>query len=147
MGGLKTLACLLVPLGVACWSVRSAVRLVGGVNSGDWRRPGWFGHAAWLSLIGTAVAWLCGILFAGSLDIAESCTYQHHQSYDAAYREAHPDRYLFPVSARCNAGYDLVPSWVNPTMAALFLVFVGSVGGVVWTWTARLRRRAAAPAE
>jgi len=76
---------------------------------------------------------------AGSLDIAESCTYQHHQQYDAAYREAHPDGYVFPVTAKCNAGHDLVPSWVNPTMAAFFLVFVAGVAGVVWTWMAGSR--------
>ena len=139
MSGLTALACLLVPLGVVYLSVLSVWRLIGGAHTGTWRRPGWFGHVAWLSLLGTAVAWLCGVLFAGSLDIAESCTYQHHQQYDAAYREAHPDGYGFPVTAKCNAGYDLVPSWVNPTMAAFFLVFVAGVAGVVWTWMAGRR--------
>ncbi|GAA4263585.1 hypothetical protein [Dactylosporangium darangshiense] len=142
MRGLTTLACLLIPAGVACWSVWSLWRLIGGVRAGDWRRPGWFGHVPWLSLLGTAVAWLCGVLFGGSLDIAESCTYQHHQQYDAAYREAHPDGFLFPLSTKCNAGYDLVPSWVNPAIAAFFLVFVAGVAGAVWTWRARLRQRA-----
>jgi hypothetical protein len=136
MSGLTALACLLVPLGVVYVSVRSVWRLIGGAHTGIWRRPGWFGHVAWLSLLGTAVAWLCGVLFAGSLDIAESCTYQHHQQYDAAYREAHPDGYVFPVTAKCNAGYDLVPSWVNPAIAAFFLVFVAGVAGAVWTWMA-----------
>jgi hypothetical protein len=133
--GLTALACLLVPLGVAYLSVRSGWRLVGGVRTGNWRKPGWFGHVAWLSLLGTALAWLCGVLFGAPLDIAESCTYQHHQQYDVAYREAHPDRVLFPLTAKCNAGYELVPSWVNPTIAAFFLVFVASVAGAIWTWT------------
>jgi hypothetical protein len=127
----------LVILVIPAWSVW---RLVRGLRAGDWKRPGWFGHAAWASFFVTVVVWLRG-LFSGGLDSEQACVDWHHQPFDSAYREAHRADWfrLFPLSNRCNAGYDLVPAWVNPTVAVFVLLFVVSVAGLGWTAALRLR--------
>lgn len=130
---------LMIPLLITAWSVW---RLVRGLRAGDWRRPGWFAHAAWVSLVITVIVWFRG-LFSGGLDTEEACQYWHHQPYDETYRRAHLDDWsrLFPLSNKCNAGYDLVPVWVNPTVAVFSLTFVAALAGLVWTSANRLRRR------
>jgi hypothetical protein len=37
------------------------------------------------------------------------------------------------LSTRCNAHYDLVPGWVNPTVVVFFILFVVSAAGLLWT--------------
>lgn len=120
----------------------SVWRVVSGLRTGGWHRPGWFAHAAWATGWLTALAWLRGLLAAG-LDSERTCVHWHHQPFDAAYREARRDDWfrLFPLSNKCNAHYDLVPAWVNPAIAVFFLLFVVSVVGLGWTTTLRLRRR------
>ena len=44
------------------------------------------------------------------------------------------------LSNKCNADYDLVPAWVNPTVAVFFLLFVVSAAGLVWTTAHRIRK-------
>jgi hypothetical protein len=110
-----------------------------GLLAGDWRQPGWFGHAASASFVLLVLAWLSGA-FTGGLDMEETCQFQHHQQYDDAYYRAHRDDYFqfFPLSRKCNADYDMVAAWVNPTVAVLFLLFVAALAGVAW---ATVRRR------
>ncbi len=81
---------------------------------------------------GTAV-WLSGA-FSGGLDVQESCRLTHHQRYDSAYRLAHAGEFqrLFPLRNKCNASYDLVPAWVNPAVAACFVVAVLCTVMLVW---------------
>lgn len=67
---------------------------------------------------------------AGGLDAQEACAAQH-QIYDHQYRSENwqePGR-LFPMHDRCNAGYDLVPEWINPALVAsgvLMLAFLAT---------------------
>ncbi|MFD6325247.1 hypothetical protein ACFWOL_20775 [Streptomyces sp. NPDC058442] len=81
-------------------------------------------------------------MLSGGLDVGETCGYTHHQTYDSAYLEAHPEAFneLFPLSNKCNAHYDLVPAWVNPTIAncAAFVLLATAV--LLWFGTARLAR-------
>jgi hypothetical protein len=123
-------------LAVPAWSVW---RMIRGLRAGDWRRPGWFGHAAWASFVLLMLVWLSGA-FAGGLDMEETCRFQHHEPYDDTYYRSHREEYfrLFPLSRKCNADYDLVAAWVNPTVAVLFLLFVAALTGLGW---ATVRRR------
>jgi hypothetical protein len=111
----------------------SVWRLIRGLRAGTWKRPGWFGHAVWASFFLTVLVWLRG-LASGGLNSEDTCRFVHHQPFDAAYWEAHrDDRYrLFPLSNKCNANYDLVPAWVNPTIVVFSLLFVISVVGLCW---------------
>ncbi|MGR8007638.1 hypothetical protein [Streptomyces hypolithicus] len=54
----------------------------------------------------------------GGMDIGETCG----DSYDEVVREEHLNDSLFPLHNWCNAERDLVPSWVNPTVAGLGVV-------------------------
>ncbi len=130
--------CLVVLL-IPGWSVW---RLVRGVRVGQWRRPGWFGHAAWASFVLALLAWLRGV-FAGGLDVEQTCTLRHGQRFDPDYYAAHRQDWfqLFPVTNKCHAGYELVPGWVNPAVAVFFLLFLVSSACLVGTATQRLRQR------
>ncbi|PTA45680.1 hypothetical protein [Micromonospora sp. RP3T] len=131
-------------LAIPGWSVW---RLVRGLRAGDWRRPGWFAHAAWASFVLLALTWWWGAS-SGGLDIEEACRFPHHQPFDDAYYEAHRRDYfrLFPLSQRCNADYDLVAGWVNPTVAVLAVLLVASLGGLARAVTRR-RRSSGRPTE
>ncbi|MFF9123819.1 hypothetical protein ACF09J_11025 [Streptomyces sp. NPDC014889] len=87
---------------------------------GRWRRSaGWFAGTAVLLLLGTVAAWFVGALAGTSLDPAKAC-HAVGQTYDEDYRSAHlNDTQLFPLHDPCNAGYDLVPGWVNPAVVVL----------------------------
>lgn len=106
--------------------------MVRALRAGDWRRPGWFGHAAWASFFLLVLVWLRGAM-SGGLDMEETCRITHHQPYDDAYYDAHRRDYfrLFPLSNHCNADYDMVPSWVNPAVAVLSLLVLASLTGLV----------------
>lgn len=114
--------------------------MVRGLRAGTWRRPGWFGHAAWASLFLLVSVWLWGAM-SGGLNIEKSC-YFHHQSYDDAYHDAHRDDYyrLFPLSRNCNADYDMVASWVNPAVVVLSLLAIVSLTGAVASLACQKRR-------
>ncbi|MEU4062528.1 hypothetical protein AB0F25_08840 [Streptomyces wedmorensis] len=89
--------------------------------AGTWRRsPGWFVWSALLLLVATGVTYLVGSLAGASLDPEEACN-NAGQTYDRDYRRANFDEYTqwFPLHDKCNAGYDLVPAWVNPTLVVL----------------------------
>jgi hypothetical protein len=131
--------CLIPVASVAGWSVW---RMVRGLRAGDWRRPGWFGHAAWTCFLGAASAWLSGF-FAGGLEWQKTCRYIRHQPYEDGYYQTHRADYfrLFPLSTRCNAHYDLVPGWVNPTVVVFFILFVVSAAGLLWTAALRSKQK------
>ncbi|WP_432068884.1 hypothetical protein [Streptomyces sp. C10-9-1] len=104
---------IVVPLLVGLWCYPLFTR--------QWRhRPIWFTGTAVLLLLGTAITYLIGSLSGASLDPEEAC-HQAGQTYDRAYRRANFDEYTqwYPLHDKCHAGYDLVPAWVNPTLAAL----------------------------
>ncbi|MDR6973565.1 hypothetical protein J2X68_000234 [Streptomyces sp. 3330] len=94
-----------------------------------------------LSCVGLFLTWFWGA-WSGGLDVAETCTLLKGQKFDDAYRTEHwrePSR-LFPLHNKCNASYDLVPFWINPTLVLLALLAVGSLVAAVWTTVVRLRR-------
>jgi len=90
-------------------------------------RPGWI-------LLGIFSAFMVPVLLffgicVGGLDDEESCGIFHHQTYDREYRMAHPEhagRNIFPLSNKCNADYDMVPFWMNPTIVGFALLAVGA---------------------
>ncbi|MFI9742430.1 hypothetical protein [Streptomyces sp. NPDC052494] len=89
--------------------------------TGRWRHsPLWFAASAVPLLLGTGVVYLAGSLSGGSLDPEEAC-HMVGQEFDWAYRSANFDEYTqwYPLHDKCNEGYDLVPAWVNPTLAVL----------------------------
>ncbi|MET8115619.1 hypothetical protein [Streptomyces prasinus] len=89
--------------------------------SGAWRRsPAWFLWSAVFLLLGSGITYLIGSLAGASLDPEEAC-HRVGQTYDHAYLDAHFEehRRWFPLYKKCHAGYDLVPSWVNPALVAL----------------------------
>ncbi|MEU4153554.1 hypothetical protein [Streptomyces sp. NPDC026659] len=108
---------------------------------GRWRHSAaWFSGTAALLLMATGVTYLSGALAGASLDPEEAC-HADGQTYDAAYRRAHLDAYTrwFPLHDKCNAGYDLVPGWVNPALVTLPVLAVACVAYGVWLGTAGRR--------
>jgi hypothetical protein len=79
------------------------------------------------SVVAVAFTFFIGA-WAGGHEIDETCA-ARGQLYDHVYRSEHwqePSQ-VFPMHNRCNAGYDLVPFWVNPCLvifAALTVAFV-----------------------
>ncbi|SDM96297.1 hypothetical protein SAMN04487981_10389 [Streptomyces sp. cf386] len=125
---MKETALFAVVLGLAAWfvwNIWNVIQIFKELRERFWARPMWWLRALSVSLFAGTAAWLFGA-FSGGLDVEESCRLTHHQPYDAAYRSAHTEDFqrLFPLSNKCNASYDLVPSWVNPTVAACFVVAV-----------------------
>ncbi|MET8170712.1 hypothetical protein ABZT34_41910 [Streptomyces sp. NPDC005329] len=110
-----------------------------------------------LSCVGLFLTWFWGA-WSGGLDVAETCALLRGQKYDDAYRAEHwrePSRF-FPLHNKCNASYDLVPAWVNPTLVLLALLAVGSlitgvsllivaVSRTISRYRARYRARGEAP--
>ncbi|MFD9392488.1 hypothetical protein ACFWBB_17770 [Streptomyces sp. NPDC060000] len=81
-----------------------------------------------LSCVGLFLTWFWGA-WSGGLDVAETCTLLEGQKFDDDYRAEHwrePSQ-VFPLHNKCNASYDLVPAWVNPTLVLLALLAVGSL--------------------
>ncbi|ANW20776.1 hypothetical protein [Streptomyces clavuligerus] len=119
---------LLLPTAWFAWNVWNVVQLFKALGERFWTQPMWWVRALSVSLFLGAAAWLFGAV-PGGLDVAETCVLNHHQAYDSAYRSAHSEDFdrLFPLSNKCNASYDLVPAWVNPTVAACFAIAVLSV--------------------
>lgn len=65
------------------------------------------------------VMYVWGFWNAYTPDVGEACD-AHHQPWDwAGYRQT-----LFPISHTCNARFDLVPSYVNPSIYALLALAV-----------------------
>ncbi|MEU4872536.1 hypothetical protein [Streptomyces sp. NPDC021608] len=86
------------------------------------------------------LTWLWGAL-AGGLDVAETCTLYRGQRFDGAYRSRHLDESTrwFPLHNKCNATYDLVPAWINPTVAFLALATAAGLLMTAWTTGTALR--------
>jgi hypothetical protein len=84
-----------------------------------WSHPGWWLLWSIVTAVLTATAFAVGAFAGwGGMDIGETCG----DSYDGVFREEHFNDPLFPLHNWCNAEHDLVPSWVNPTVAGLAVV-------------------------
>ncbi|MFE6686397.1 hypothetical protein ACFVFQ_07935 [Streptomyces sp. NPDC057743] len=106
------------------------------------RRTGWLLLALAtvpVSLLGLLVSYAIG-LFSGGLYVDKSCRLQQ-ESYDGAYRSQHAaetDRW-FPLHNKCNADFDLVPSWVNPALAICATLLTVSIITIIVATVAHLR--------
>jgi hypothetical protein len=92
-----------------------------------WRRPGVWVLLSVLAAVSTCAVYFVG-MFSGGHEIDETCQ-RLGQPYDEAYRSAHweePGRW-FPQHNKCNAGFDLVPAWLNPALVCLAVVTVACV--------------------
>lgn len=69
-----------------------------------------------LALLGAVLVYLIGTYHRFVWDIDYVCSQVHGQSFDPATSSGDA---FFPISQRCNADYDLVPAFVNPTIVAL----------------------------
>ncbi|MEU7280975.1 hypothetical protein AB0A69_19650 [Streptomyces sp. NPDC045431] len=103
---------LALPIGVVALITWMVVRATAGH---PWAR------AAVLLALGTGLLYLWGLAGLFTFDRQEFCTLSRGQEF--APDETGPDS-LLPLSAKCNASYDLVPGYVNPGLA------VGAVGTV-----------------
>ncbi|MFG2571649.1 hypothetical protein [Streptomyces sp. NPDC048481] len=95
-----------------------------------------------LSCAAAFLTWLRGAL-VGGLDVGETCALYKGQPFDSAYRAGHltESTRWFPLHNKCNASYDLVPAWINPTVASLTLATAAGLLMTAWTTGAALRGR------
>ncbi len=73
-------------------------------------------------VLALGLSFLIGAFAAGG-DASETCA-KAGQIYDEKYRSENwrePSQ-IFPLHNRCNADYDLVPFWINPTITLLGVV-------------------------
>ncbi|MEH0937813.1 hypothetical protein [Micromonospora psammae] len=121
-------------LGALLWGGRGAVRA--------WRSPGGWVRLALITASCTLLLYVYGLFSRVAYDIGETCDWLG-QHYDTGYRAEHwrePGRW-FPLHNRCNAGYDLVPTYVNPSLVVLAVLTLGcAVMAVTLTVTGRRRR-------
>ncbi|WP_406500930.1 hypothetical protein OG936_39805 (plasmid) [Streptomyces sp. NBC_00846] len=129
MKALSVVATVLLPpllLALFCLSVWKTVR---GMVQRRWARPGWWAFPA-VVLVGVGCAtWFAGV-FSGGLDSQETCQ-MLGVGYDDAYRTEYwrePSQW-FPLHNKCNADYDLVPVFVNPTLVAVAVLVPGCAAG------------------
>lgn len=107
-----------------------------------WRKPHLWLLLSVASCVGGFVIWCWGV-FSGGLDAQETCEILRGQVYDDGYREEHwrePSR-VFPLHNKCNASYDLVAAWINPTLVCLAVTAVGCLIAAAVLAAARFRLR------
>ncbi|OKI04844.1 hypothetical protein A6A06_09015 [Streptomyces sp. CB02923] len=141
---MKQLVVLLAVIVIAAWcvwSVWSAIVAVKWAVTGVWRRPRWWVHVTSALFFADVLVWLRGAL-SGGLNTEKICRFAHHTVYDPSYRERHGDGLwnVFPLHNHCNAQYDLVPAWVNPTVGVLTVCTVVALCGAVRSVTVRRKR-------
>jgi hypothetical protein len=88
----------------------------------------WLARFAVGSFFASIAMYLWGAFHLFAWDIEELCTVIHHQDYDARYSAPG----LIPLARKCNAHFDLIPSYVNPAVlglaiAAVVLIIAASV--------------------
>jgi hypothetical protein len=75
---------------------------------------------------------------ASSKDLDDVCKAAGH-ALDRNFRLLHPrdGSPYFPLHNRCDAAYDIVPAWVNPSLSALAAVLALSLAGALVSRSAR----------
>lgn len=75
---------------------------------------------------------------ASSKDLDDICQAAGH-ALDRNFRLLHPrdGSPYFPLHNRCDAAYDIVPAWVNPSLSALAAVLALSLAGALVSRSAR----------
>ncbi|MFE4831609.1 hypothetical protein [Streptomyces sp. NPDC056672] len=94
--------------------------------------------AAGLSFLAMTLTYGYGVSRMFSLDRQELCTVILHQEFDPEY--AYPEERFFPLTRKCNASYDMVPSFVNPSIV---LLLAGTLLCASLAVAAAVRRRRA----
>ncbi len=127
----------LVPAAVAgalAWGGQRVVR--------GWRSPGGWVRLALTAASCALLVYVYGLFNAAVYDIGETCG-RVGQPYDTGYRHAHWQEadLWFPLHNRCNAGYDLVPAYVNPLVVVLTVLTLGCAVTAVTLRIAGRRRR------
>ena len=91
---------------------------------------------AWLAVT-VLCAFVLAVFFvtpfnASGTDLYDACQVAG-QELDLNFRIKHPSdgSAAFPLHNRCNALYDLVPEWVNPTVSAFAAVMALSLIGLL----------------
>ncbi|MEU0964061.1 hypothetical protein ABZ357_00975 [Streptomyces sp. NPDC005917] len=117
-----------VLIGWLLWSLWNLFRIVTGLRDRSWRRPLWWTRVCSIALFAGLAAWIWGVFRTG-LDVRETCLFVHHEHYDRAYRDAHAAELqkFFPLHNKCNAHFDLVPPWVNPSLMVCAVVAMTAV--------------------
>lgn len=131
MNAVSALAAIALPPLLLAVLVLSVWKTARGLSARRWERPGWWVFPAVVLAGAGCVVWFVGA-FSGGLDVREACA-ERGVPYDDAYRAEHwrePSRW-FPLHNRCNAGDDLVPAFVNPTLVAVAVLLVGCAAGAV----------------
>ncbi|MGW4596899.1 hypothetical protein ACWEOA_16560 [Streptomyces sp. NPDC004457] len=145
MKQLGALFTAVVLIGWSVWNLWNLYRIVTGLRDAPWRRPLWWARVCSVALFTGLVSWIWGVL-RGGLDVRETCQFVHHEHYDRAYRDAHAAEFrkFFPLHDKCNAHFDLVPAWVNPSITVCAVIATTAVAVLLKSGIAHLRRRSAA---
>ena len=99
----------------------------------------WAWRWTWLSLLGFGGFYFLGWYHTWRWDFSETCTYYHHETYDAAATQLSG---TFPFKNTCNANYDLVPAYANPMIVVLGASFLLSVTFLIGAIVRRQQLRA-----
>ncbi|MEU7260925.1 hypothetical protein AB0B21_34740 [Streptomyces rimosus] len=82
-------------------------------------------EGAFYAFLGTLITYGWGLFAGFPWDIEESCKLNHQQHWD---RDFAGSASYFPLSNKCNATFDLVPSYVNPLVIAGVSVMAICIG-------------------
>jgi hypothetical protein len=123
MKGSGALVIVVVFVGWAMWNLRNLFRIATGLRDRSWRRPLWWTRVGSVALFTGLTTWTWA-LFSTGLDESDTCQFVHHEYYDSAYADAHAaeSQKLFPLHNRCNAHFDMVPAWVNPSLVVCAVI-------------------------
>ncbi|MET9290961.1 hypothetical protein [Streptomyces sp. NPDC003077] len=115
------------------WNLWNLVRMAADLRDGSWRRPMWWTRLCSVALFAGLASWTWGA-FRGGLDVRKTCLFVHHERYDQAYWNSHFEEFqkLFPLHIKCNADFDLVPAWVNPTVVGCAVIAAIAIAVLLW---------------
>jgi hypothetical protein len=132
----------LVFVGWSMWNLRNLFRIVTGLRDRSWQGPLWWARLCSVALFAGFATWIWAEFRTG-LDEHDTCQFVHHEYYDAAYADAHAAEFrkLFPLHDKCNAQFDLVPSWVNPFLVVCAVVVTAAVAVLLRFGITHLTRR------
>lgn len=125
----------------------SVLNLVRRARAGLWSTPRWFLRLTLTSGYVGTIAWVHGALSTPFFEtFQDACARastdgENPVLFDRVHYEGNPEEYarIFPLHARCNAGFDFVPAWVNPTVGICFALIAAGLVGIVWTAVRRRR--------
>ncbi|MFB7978155.1 hypothetical protein [Streptomyces vinaceus] len=131
-------ALLALPFAFLVGAVKGIQFLVRGIRARAWAAPKTWTGAVLLAGTAACAAYVGGYVAGwGGMDMGETCG---EDQYDATFVMAHQDDPPFPLHNWCNAGHDLVPSWVNPTVTGLAVLTAVCLAVTAVTGAARITR-------